>query len=145
MCYTTRGLEITRVSVVDIHMKEVYESLIKPDAQILDYNTRWSGMNEKILKNCKKTLKNVQMELLEIFNKDTILIGHSLDSDFKSLKLIHRKVIDTSVVFPHKLGLPYKRALRNLMSEHLQKIIQEDGNFKKFEYKKFLSELFQNH
>lgn len=126
MCYTTKGLEVTRVSVVDIHMKEVYESLVKPDTQILDYNTRWSGLTEKILKNCNKSLKNVQEELLKIFNKDTILIGHSLDSDFKSLKLVHKKVIDTSVVFPHKLGLPYKRALRNLMSEHLQKIIQED-------------------
>lgn len=126
MCYTARGLEVTRVSVVDIHMKEVYESLVKPDTQILDYNTRWSGLTEKILRNCDKSLKDVQEELLKLFNKDTILIGHSLDSDFKSLKLVHRKVVDTSVVFPHKLGLPYKRALRMLMSEHLQKIIQED-------------------
>lgn len=55
------------------------------------------------------------------------MLGHSLDSDFKSLKLIHKKVVDTSVVFPHKLGLPYKRALRNLMSEHLQIIIQENA------------------
>ena len=68
------------------------------------------------------------MELLEIINKDSIIIGHSLDSDFKSLKLVHKKVIDTSVVFPHKLDLPYKRALRNLMSENSKKIIQEDGN-----------------
>ena len=35
--------------------------------------------------------------------------------------------MDTSVVFPHKMGPPYKRALRNLTSEHLQRIIQEDG------------------
>lgn len=128
MCYTARGLEVTRVSVVDIHGNEVYESLVKPDTEILDYNTRWSGLTEGILRSCNKSLREVQKELLKFINKDTLLIGHSLNSDFKSLKLIHRKVIDTSVVFPHKLGLPYKRALRNLMSEHLQKIIQEDGN-----------------
>ena len=37
-------------------------------------------------------------------------------------------MVDTSVVFPHKLGPPYKRALRTLMAEILQKIIQNDGN-----------------
>ena len=126
MCYTTKGLELTRITIVDVNSKEVYESLVKPDTQILDYNTRWSGVTEQSLKNCNKKLKHVQTDLAKFFNKDTILIGHSLDSDFKALKLIHTNVIDTSVVFPHKMGPPYKRALRNLMSEHLQKIIQED-------------------
>ena len=126
MCYTTRGLELARVSIVDINLKEVYDSIVKPDGQILDYNTRWSGLTEDSFKNCTKRLKHVQNDLLKMFNKNTILIGHSLDSDFKALKLIHKKVIDTSVVFPHKLGPPLKRALKNLMSEHLQRIIQED-------------------
>lgn len=44
-----------------------------------------------------------------------------------SLQLIHDTVVDTSVVFPHKMGHPYKRALRNLASEILKKIIQNDG------------------
>ena len=126
MCYTTKGLELTRISIVDIHLNEIYESLVKPDTQILDYNTRWSGLTEESLKNCNKKLKNVQADLMKLFNKNTILIGHSLESDFKALKLVHTNVIDTSVVFPHKMGPPYKRALRNLMSEFLQKIIQED-------------------
>ncbi len=129
MCYTTRGLELTRVSVIDINSKEKYESLVKPKAPILDYNTRWSGLTEEMLDKCTKPLGTVQRELLEILNKDSILIGHSLDSDFKALRLIHKNVIDTSVVFPHKMGPPIKRALRNLMSEYLQKIIQEDGLF----------------
>lgn len=46
---------------------------------------------------------------------------------FSPSQLIHSKVVDTSVVFPHRLGLPYKRALRNLMAEHLKKIIQDSG------------------
>lgn len=130
MCYTTKGLELARVSIVDVNLKEIYESIVKPDYQILDYNTRWSGLTEESLKNCKKNLKDVQNEILKLFNTDTILIGHSLDSDFKALKLIHRTVIDTSVVFPHKMGPPLKRALRNLMSEHLQQTIQEDGKLR---------------
>ena len=35
--------------------------------------------------------------------------------------------MDTSIVFPHRLGPPYKRALRNLMADYLKKIIQDSG------------------
>ena len=44
-------------------------------------------------------------------------------------QLIHTCIVDTSVVFPHKMGPPLKRALRNLTSEYLQRIIQEDGTY----------------
>lgn len=130
MCYTAHGLELARVSIVDVGLRDVYEALVRPEGEILDYNTRWSGLNEQSYAaqhNDIKTLVQVQADLLRMFNKNTILVGHSLESDFKALKLVHACVVDTSVVFPHKAGPPLKRALRNLMSEYLQKIIQEDG------------------
>jgi RNA exonuclease 1 len=43
------------------------------------------------------------------------------------LQMIHSTVIDTSIVFPHKMGPPKKRALKTLCREHLNKIIQESG------------------
>lgn len=46
------------------------------------------------------------------------------------MRIVHKKIVDTSVVFPHRLGPPMKRALKTLSSEILQKIIQEEG--KKF-------------
>jgi RNA exonuclease 1 len=61
-----------------------------------------------------------------LVNSETILIGHSLESDLRALRLVHRRVVDTSVVYPHRLGPPMKRALRNLASDYLQRIIQED-------------------
>lgn len=64
-----------------------------------------------------------------MFNSETILIGHSLESDFKALKLIHDIVVDTSVLYPHKMGPPKKRALKTLCIENLKKIIQESGTF----------------
>ncbi|GFU06164.1 RNA exonuclease 1 homolog [Nephila pilipes] len=126
MCYTTAGVELTRISVIDPDLKTVYESFVKPFNKVLDYNTRFSGITEDNLKNVRTTIRDVQAVLLCMFNDKTILIGHSLESDLKALKIFHRTVVDTSVVFPHKMGLPYKRALRTLMVEKLSKIIQND-------------------
>ncbi|KAG8178381.1 hypothetical protein JTE90_005274 [Oedothorax gibbosus] len=126
MCYTTAGIELTRISVIGPDLKPVYETFVKPQNKVLDFNTRFSGITEENLKNVRTTIRDVQAVLLCMFNSRTILIGHSLESDFKALKLFHKTVVDTSVVFPHKLGLPFKRALRNLSSEKLNKIIQND-------------------
>ena len=41
MCYTTIGLELTRVSVVDMTLQPVYESFVRPSHTIVDYNTRY--------------------------------------------------------------------------------------------------------
>lgn len=62
-----------------------------------------------------------------MFHAKTILVGHSLDSDLKALKIIHDTVVDTSVLFPHKMGLPKKKALKTLCIDHLKRIIQENG------------------
>ncbi|XP_011551716.3 RNA exonuclease 1 homolog [Plutella xylostella] len=124
MCYTTNGLDLTRITVIDASCKVIYETLVKPLHPIIDYNTRYSGITEEQMTGVRTTLLDVQATLLTMFNSKTILIGHSLESDFKALKLIHDTVIDTSVLFPHKMGPPYKRALRNLSSEYLKKIIQ---------------------
>lgn len=87
----------------------------------------YSGITEEMLSKTKTTLRDVQAVLLSMFHSKTILIGHSLDSDFKALKLIHSVVVDTSILFPHKMGPPKKRALKTLAIENLKIIIQESG------------------
>ncbi|CAG00737.1 unnamed protein product [Tetraodon nigroviridis] len=126
MCYTKQGLELTRVTVIDSEMKVIYDTFVKPESQVVDYNTRFSGVTEEDLENTTISLRDVQAVLLSLFSAESILIGHSLESDLLALKLIHSSVVDTSFVFPHRLGLPYKRALRSLMADHLKRIIQDN-------------------
>ncbi|KAJ8924651.1 hypothetical protein NQ315_000802 [Exocentrus adspersus] len=126
MCYTTKGLELTRVTIVDTDCKTVYESLVKPLNPIIDYNTRFSGITKEQMDKTSTSILQVQANILHLCNSRTILVGHSLESDMKVLKIMHGTIIDTSVLFPHKMGLPHKRALKALASEYLRKIIQND-------------------
>ncbi|XP_073698699.1 uncharacterized protein [Garra rufa] len=124
-CYTTQGLELARVTVVNSSLQVVFDSFVKPDNDVIDYNTRFSGISEDDVKGTSSSLRDVQTALLSFINADTILIGHGLENDLTSLKIIHSAVIDTSVVFPHRLGLPHKRELNSLTADYLRRIIQE--------------------
>ncbi|KAG7332731.1 hypothetical protein KOW79_004565 [Hemibagrus wyckioides] len=127
MCYTKQGLELTRVTVINSDLKVIYDTFVKPESKVVDYNTRFSGVTEEDLESATMRLRDVQAVLLNMFSAESILIGHSLESDLFALKLLHSTIVDTAVVFPHRLGLPYKRALRNIMADHLKRIIQDNA------------------
>lgn len=126
MCYTIRGLELTKITVIGVDGRLVYDSLVKPELNIVDYNTRFSGITAKDFnkKNTMKTLKDVQNDLMGFINADTILVGHGLENDLRALRIIHSTVVDTAVTFPHYNGLPYRRSLKSLTSNFLKRDIQ---------------------
>jgi RNA exonuclease 1 len=95
-CYTTKGLELTRVSIIDLNLNLVYDTVVQPDFDIIDYNTRWSGLTEYDFRSCTTKLIDVQEYLLNLFNSNTILIGHSLESDLKALKVLKVHLIDSN-------------------------------------------------
>lgn len=127
MCYTTQGLELSRVTLVNSGLQVVYDTFVRPDHEVIDYNTRFSGVSEEDVKGHHSSLSKVQETLLSFISGDTILVGHSLEMDLCALKLLHGTVVDTSVVFPHRLGPPNKLTLNNLTAEYLRRIIQESG------------------
>eukprot|EP00096_Caligus_rogercresseyi_P014875 TRINITY_DN7354_c0_g1_i1.p1 TRINITY_DN7354_c0_g1~~TRINITY_DN7354_c0_g1_i1.p1 ORF type:complete len:579 (-),score=153.88 TRINITY_DN7354_c0_g1_i1:367-2103(-) len=125
MAFTTSGMELVKVTVISVDGSPVYESFVRPDTRIVDHNTRFSGVTAKDLTSYPtKTLKQVQSDLLRIISADTILIGHALDNDFRALRLIHDKVVDTAVLFPHFYGIPYRRSLKSLAEIYLKRRIQ---------------------
>ncbi len=143
MIYTVWGPALARLSVIDIRSDCILDILVRPSIAIADCNTRFSGLTiEQLQSSTNADLHMAQQRLFELVNEKSILIGHSIESDLIALRIVHRRVcihlifiskqyylqiVDTSVVFPHRLGPPYKRALKTLSSEILDKIIQDDG------------------
>lgn len=124
MCYTAAGLELARVTVVDSALRVVLDTFVRPQRLVVDHNTRFSGVTAAHLARTRVSLRDVQAALLRLFSADTILIGHSLHGDLLALKLVHGAVLDTSVLFPHRLGLPFRRSLRSLAARYLGQRIQ---------------------
>lgn len=128
MLFTTQGLQLCKITVVGIDGRLVYETLVQPEDHIIDYNTRFSGVSAKDLKRGPtKSLKDVQNDLLGFINANTILIGHSLENDLRALKLVHMTVIDTSLVFPHYYGMPFRRSLKSIVHSYLNREIQAEN------------------
>ncbi|KAF9950329.1 RNA exonuclease 3 [Mortierella alpina] len=95
ICYTTGGFELARISVVGQDGKTIMDELVKPKNTIVDLNSRYSGIMS--LEDAKYDLEQARALFLELIDGDTIIIGHSLENDFKVLRLIHTRVIDTAM------------------------------------------------
>ena len=73
------------------------------------------------------TLADVQTHLLTLIKPSTILLGHSLESDLRALKLSHGRCIDTALLFHHPRGRPLKPGLAWLTRKWFGRIIQDRG------------------
>jgi len=153
MGYTVYGLELIRLTATSWPSGDpVLDVLVRPFGEVLDLNSRWSGVLASQLTDApplapdSKTKKYDPTQLagteklyvvespavarellLRFLTPKTAIIGHGLENDLNSVRLIHHTVIDTALLFPHQAGLPYRNALRTLVSLHLGRTIQSGG------------------
>ncbi|KAG0709725.1 ribonuclease H-like protein [Suillus ampliporus] len=129
MIYTTGGMRVARVSVVDGFGKQVFDELARMDdgVEVVDYNTRFSGITQEEHAQATLSLSSIRKSLDAFINCDTIVIGHALHNDLNTLRIIHHQCVDTAILFPHRAGPPYRRSLRDLAKEHLGLTIQAGG------------------
>ena len=124
MVVTTEGYELARISLINEMFECILDSLVKPTNPVLDYVTKFSGIDAEMLEDVTTTLEDVQEQVKKLLPACCILVGHSLENDFKALGLCHPYVIDTSLLFtPH--ATPFcKPKLRTLVKKLLDKEIQ---------------------
>jgi RNA exonuclease 1 len=118
---------LARVSMLDWSGKVVIDRFVKPGLPVKDYFTMFSGVTEKLLEGVTTTLADIQAELSSMLTPSTILLGHSLESDFNALKMTHPFVVDTAILYPHHQGLPLRSSLKFLAWRWLKREIQKAG------------------
>lgn len=158
MGYTTYGLELIRLTATSwFSGKELLDVLVRPMGEILDLNSRYSGVWPKDMAEAKPLGNSPEMTLEKVngdknaidrklsivdspasarsllfsyLSPQTPLIGHGLENDLNATRIIHPTIVDTALLFPHKAGLPFRHSLKMLVQTHLKRDIQVvvDGN-----------------
>lgn len=116
---------LARVSIVDFHGRQVYDSFVRPKERVMDWRTRVSGVSPRDMKTAR-TFEEVQAAVAELL-KGRILVGHDVRHDLAALLLEHpSKMIRDTARFSgfRKYGHGPKPALRVLAKEILDVEIQ---------------------
>ncbi|KAF2121093.1 RNA exonuclease-like protein [Lophiotrema nucula] len=93
-----RDSALARVSVVNFHGHQVYDSYVQVKVQVTDYRTAVSGIEPRhIHKNVARSFKEVHNTLKALLD-GRILVGHAVKNDLDALLLKHDKryIRDTS-------------------------------------------------
>jgi RNA exonuclease 1 len=119
MCETTADNKaLCAVSVVDEFGNKLFDELVKPPDEIIDYRFDITGYTEQDFKDVTLTLDDARAKVIEILEGQKsdkgdadeneknlhgcVLVGHSLSHDLRALRLDHRPIIDTSLLFSLK-------------------------------------------
>ena len=146
MGYTTLGLELIRLTATSWPSgKELLDVIVRPIGEILDLNSRFSGVFPKDFAHDDGSTEqgegDVPSSNLPILDSpsaarsllfshlapSTPLIGHALDNDLNSVRIIHPSIVDTVLLYPHPRGLPVRFGLKMLLKKHLDRDIQMGG------------------
>lgn len=127
MIETDLGDECCRLSVVKEDGSVVSNMYLKPLGKIIDLRTDVSGITMEKIEDAKYSSSDVVKIMSEYASKDTIICGHSLENDFRAMKLIHKKVIDTSILYNKDAAFPYKPSLIRLYVKYFKKNFRNEN------------------
>lgn len=91
-----RDSALARVSIVNYHGEQLYDSFVLPKEQVTDYRTAVSGITPRLLKEARD-FETVQTEVARLLD-GKVLVGHAIRNDLDALLLGHpqRDIRDTS-------------------------------------------------
>lgn len=116
---------LARISIVDYHGHQLYDSFVLPKEAVTDYRTFVSGITPQLLRSAR-SLEVVQADVAGLLD-GRILVGHSIRNDLDALLLGHpkRDIRDTSRYPPYrKLAGGRSPGLKKLARELLGITIQ---------------------
>ncbi|KAJ5493237.1 RNA exonuclease 3 [Penicillium diatomitis] len=158
MGFTTQGLELIRLTAVSWpEGRELLDILVRPMGEILDLNSRFSGVFPEHFANAipygsrpvspaaAGTAGNERHHpgpmlvvdspaaarslLFGFLQPETPLIGHAIDNDLNVCRIIHPTIIDTVILYPApRGGLPSRMSLKTLTRKYLSREIQTGGD-----------------
>ncbi|KAJ1621102.1 ribonuclease H-like domain-containing protein [Pavlovales sp. CCMP2436] len=108
--------------ILDVATEEpLYESYVKPDGEVVDYLTRYSGLSDHNLRSATP-FAEARAQILELI-KGRVIIGHGLENDFKVLGIRPESslIYDTSLL---EWGPRISLKLRDLVRDELALEIQ---------------------
>lgn len=87
---------LARISIVNYHGQQLYDSFVLPKEPVADYRTFVSGITPQLLQSAR-TLEEVQKDVAKLMD-GRILVGHAVRHDLDALLLGHpkRDIRDTS-------------------------------------------------
>lgn len=117
---------LARVSLINYHGEQLYDSFVKTKEQVTDYRTAVSGITRQLLRTAR-SFEAVQKDVAKLL-EGKILIGHAISNDLDALLLGHprRDIRDTSKHAPFRLitgGRPpgLKRLAREVLGVDIQR------------------------
>jgi DNA polymerase III epsilon subunit-like protein len=148
MGYTTLGMELIRLTAVSWpEGRELLDVLVKPMGEVLDLNSRFSGVFSEHYSSAipystsapKESGKQQSLQVVEspaaardllfkLLQPETPLMGHAIDNDLNVCRVIHPTIIDTVLLYPHPRRLPNRMSLKVLARRFLDRDIQSGGD-----------------